>query len=227
LLGLPKDAAQAVSLWRRSAAGNVARAQSNLGAMHEHGEGGLAVDHAEAFRLYSLAARQGLAAGQSFPAQLQSALRKQGLSVRVHNAGVSGETTAAGRARLNWVLTSLKVKPDLVILELGANDMLRALPPAQAKANLDAILTELKRRKIPVLFAGMRASFNNDKTYRAQFDGMYPALAKKHGVRFYPFFMDGVTGNRSLLLKDQLHPTAAGVAIIVRRIQPMVSAALR
>ena len=175
----------------------------------------------------SLTAGYGLAAGQSFPAQLQSALRKQGLSVRVHNAGVSGETTAAGRARLNWVLTSLKVKPDLVILELGANDMLRALPPAQAKANLDAMLTELKRRKIPVLFAGMRASFNNDKTYRAQFDGMYPALAKKHGVRFYPFFMDGVTGNRSLLLKDQLHPTAAGVAIIVRRIQPMVSAALR
>jgi len=175
----------------------------------------------------SLTAGYGLAAGQSFPAQLQSSLRKQGLSVRVHNAGVSGETTAAGRARLNWVLTSLKVKPDLVILELGANDMLRALPPAQAKANLDAILTELKRRKIPVLFAGMRASFNNDKTYRAQFDGMYPALAKKHGVRFYPFFMDGVTGNRSLLLKDQLHPTAAGVAIIVRRIQPMVSAALR
>lgn len=175
----------------------------------------------------SLTAGYGLAAGQSFPAQLQSALRKQGLSVRVHNAGVSGETTAAGRARLNWVLTSLKVKPDLVILELGANDMLRALPPAQAKANLDAMLTELKRRKIPVLFAGMRASLNNDKTYRAQFDGMYPALAKKHGVRFYPFFMDGVTGNRSLLLKDQLHPTAAGVAIIVRRIQPMVSAALR
>jgi acyl-CoA thioesterase-1 len=175
----------------------------------------------------SLTAGYGLAAGQSFPAQLQSSLRKQGLSVRVHNAGVSGETTAAGRARLNWVLTSLKVKPDLVILELGANDMLRALPPAQAKANLDAMLTELKRRKIPVLFAGMRASFNNDKTYRAQFDGMYPALAKKHGVRFYPFFMDGVTGNRSLLLKDQLHPTAAGVAIIVRRIQPLVLSALR
>lgn len=175
----------------------------------------------------SLTAGYGLQAGQSFPAQLQSALRKQGVSVRVHNAGVSGETTAAGRARLNWVLTSLKVKPDLVILELGANDMLRALPPAQAKANLDAMLTELKRRKVPVLLAGMRASFNHDKAYRAQFDGMYPALAKKHGVRFYPFFMDGVTGNRSLLLKDQLHPTAAGVAIIVRRIQPMVSAALR
>jgi len=175
----------------------------------------------------SLTAGYGLAAGQSFPAQLQSSLRKQGLSVRVHNAGVSGETTAAGRARLNWVLASLKVKPDLVILELGANDMLRGLPPAQARANLDAMLTELNKRKVPVLLAGMRASFNLDKTYRAQFDGMYPALAKKHRVRFYPFFMEGVAGNRSLLLKDQLHPTAPGVAIIVRRIQPMVSAALR
>ena len=175
----------------------------------------------------SLTAGYGLAAGQSFPAQLQSSLRKQGLSVRVHNAGVSGETTAAGRARLNWVLASLKVKPDLVILELGANDMLRGLPPAQARANLDAMLTELNKRKVPVLLAGMRASFNLDKTYRAQFDGMYPALARKHRVRFYPFFMEGVAGNRSLLLKDQLHPTAPGVAIIVRRIQPMVSAALR
>ncbi|MFM5914601.1 MAG: arylesterase, partial [Chakrabartia godavariana] len=172
----------------------------------------------------SLTAGYGLAAGQSFPAQLQSSLRKQGLSVRVHNAGVSGETTAAGRARLNWVLASLKVKPDLVILELGANDMLRGLPPAQARANLDAMLTELNKRNVPVLLAGMRASFNLDKTYRAQFDGMYPALAKKHRVRFYPFFMEGVAGNRSLLLKDQLHPTAPGVAIIVRRIQPMVSA---
>ncbi len=175
----------------------------------------------------SLTAGYGLQASQSFPAQLQAALVKQGLAVRVHNAGVSGDTSTAGRARLSWVLTSLKAKPDLVILELGANDMLRALPPAQAKANLDAMLTELKRRKIPVLLAGMRASLNNDKTYRAQFDSMYPALAKKHGVRFYPFFMDGVTGNRTLLLKDQMHPTAAGVAIIVRRIQPMVSGALR
>lgn len=175
----------------------------------------------------SLTAGYGLAAGQSFPAQLQSSLRKQGLSVRVHNAGVSGETTAAGRARLNWVLSSLKVKPDLVILELGANDMLRGLPPTQARANLHAMLTELNKRKVPVLLAGMRASFNLDRTYRTQFDGMYPALAKKHRVRFYPFFMEGVAGNRSLLLKDQLHPTAQGVAIIVRRMQPMVSAALR
>lgn len=175
----------------------------------------------------SLTAGYGLAAGQSFPAQLQSSLRKQGLSVRVQNAGVSGETTTAGRARLNWVLGSLKAKPDLVILELGANDMLRGLPPAQARANLDAMLTELKRLKIPVVFAGMRASFNLDKTYRAQFDSLYPALAKKHGVRFYPFFMNGVAGNRTLLLKDQLHPTAQGVAIIVRGIQPIVSAALR
>ncbi|MFM8498830.1 MAG: arylesterase [Chakrabartia sp.] len=175
----------------------------------------------------SLSAGYGLKAQESFPAQLQTSLRKKGMAVRVHNGGVSGDTSAAGRGRLSWVLAGLKAKPDLVILELGANDMLRGQPPAQARANLDAMLTELKRRNIRVLLAGMRASYNLDKKYRAEFDAIYPSLAQKHKVPLYPFFMDGVAGNRSLLLADQMHPNAKGVAVIVRRIQPMVGTALR
>lgn len=175
----------------------------------------------------SLTAGYGLKPNESFPAQLQVALNKGGIPARVHNAGVSGDTSAAGKGRLAWVLASLKMKPDLVILELGANDMLRGLQPAQTRANLDAMLTELKRRKIPVLIAGMRASFNMGAAFRAQFDPLYPALAKKHGARLYPFFMAGVTPNRTLLIADQIHPNAKGVAVIVRGIYPQAAAALR
>jgi acyl-CoA thioesterase-1 len=175
----------------------------------------------------SLSAGYGLKAQEAFPAQLQAALRKKGRAVRVHNAGVSGDTSAAGRARMGWVLAGLKAKPDLVILELGANDMLRGQKPAQARANLDAMLVELKRRNIRVLLAGMKASYNLDRTYRAEFDAIYPALARKHGVALYPFFMNGVAGNRGLLLADQMHPNAKGVAVIVRNILPAVEAALR
>jgi len=175
----------------------------------------------------SLSAGYGLNAQDSFPAQLQTTLRKQGVSARVHNGGVSGDTTSAGRGRLAWVLTGLKTKPDLVILELGANDMLRGQPPALARANLDAMITDLKRRKIPVLLAGMKASYNLDRRYRAEFDGIYPLLARKHGVRLYPFFMDGVAGNRALLLPDQMHPNAKGVAVLVQRILPSVKASLK
>lgn len=174
----------------------------------------------------SLSAGYGLKPQDSFPAQLQTALRKQGVAARVHNGGVSGDTTTAGRGRLGWVLTGLKAKPDLVILELGANDMLRGQPPALARTNLDAMIADLKRRKIPVLLAGMKASYNLDRRYRAEFDGIYPLLARKHGVRLYPFFMDGVAGNRALLLPDQMHPNAKGVAVIVKRILPSVKASL-
>ena len=174
----------------------------------------------------SLTAGYGLKAQEAFPAQLEAALRRSGQAVRVHNGGVSGDTSSAGRGRLNWVLAGLKAKPDLVILELGANDMLRGQKPALTRTNLDAMITELKRRKIPVLLAGMKASYNLDRAYRAEFDGLYPALAKKHGIRLYPFFMDGVTGNRALLIADQMHPNAKGVAVIVKRILPSVRAAL-
>ena len=175
----------------------------------------------------SLTAGYGLKPGDAFPAQLQVALKKNGIQARVHNGGVSGDTSAAGKARLGWVIASLKTKPDLVILELGANDMLRGLKPAQTRANLDAILAELKRRGIPVLIAGMRASPNLGKAYQAQFDVIYPALAKKYGAGLDPFFMAGVTPNKALLIADQMHPNPKGVAIIVGRIYPLVAARLK
>jgi len=174
----------------------------------------------------SLTAGYGLKPAESFPVQLQAALNRAGVKARVHNAGVSGDTTAQGKARLGWVLNSLKAKPDLVILELGANDMLRGIPPAQTRANLEAMIVELKRRGIRVLLAGMLAAPNLGATYRGQFDALYPQLAKKHGVALYPFFMKGVTGNRALLLKDGMHPTAMGVAIVVRNILGPVKGAL-
>ena len=153
-------------------------------------------------------------------------MRAKGIAVTVHNAGVSGDTTAQGRARLNWVLTGLKATPDLAIVELGANDMLRGQPVATARANLDAILTELGRRHIPVLLAGMYASPNLGRVYATEFNAMYPALAKAHGVPLYPFFMAGVVGQPGLQLGDGVHPTKAGVAVIVRGIAPQVAALL-
>ncbi len=175
----------------------------------------------------SLMAGYGLKPNESFPAQLQAALRARGVAARVHNGGVSGDTSAAGKARMGWVIASLKAKPDLVILELGANDMLRGLQPAQTRANLDAMLADLKRRGIPVILAGMRASPNMGRTYQATFDPIYPALARKHGMPLYPFFMNGVTPNRALLIADQMHPNVKGVAVIVRGIMPQVAAVLR
>lgn len=164
----------------------------------------------------SLTAGYGLGPQESFPAQLQAALRRSGVPARVHNGGVSGDTTAAGRARLGWVLRSLRAKPDLVILELGGNDMLRGLSPAQTRANLEAMIVELKRQRIKVLVAGMLAAPNLGPAYRRQFDPIYPQLARKHATGFYPFFMRGVAGNRRLLLRDGIHPNAAGVGVIVR-----------
>lgn len=170
----------------------------------------------------SLTAGYGLKPAEAFPAQLQGALRRSGVAARVHNGGVSGDTTAAGRARLAWGLRGLKAQPDLVIIELGANDMLRGIDPAQTQANLDAILAELKRRGVPVLLAGMLASPNLGQDYRRRFDPIYPRLARKHGVALYPFFMRGVAGRRELLQPDRLHPNAKGVAVIVRGILPEV-----
>jgi acyl-CoA thioesterase-1 len=175
----------------------------------------------------SLTAGYGLGPTQSFPARLDAALRKGGIAARVHNAGVSGDTTAAGRARLAWVLRGLGRKPDLAIVELGANDMLRGLRPTETRANLDAILAELKRRQIPTIVAGMRAAPNMGRGYVTAFEGIFPALASKYSARLYPFFLAGVATNRSLLLPDGLHPTARGVDIITARILPIVRTALR
>jgi len=174
----------------------------------------------------SLAAGYGLPPAQGFTAQLQAALRRSGIAAGVRNGGVAGDTAAQGRARLKWGLRGLGVAPDLVIVELGANDMLRGLPVAQAKANLEAILLELKRRRIRVLLAGMRAAPNLGPEYGRAFDAMYPALARKHGVALYPFFLEGVAGQRALIQADGLHPNARGVGIVVRRILPSVRRAL-
>ena len=174
----------------------------------------------------SLTAGYGLPPADGFTSQLERALRAGGVPARVANGGVSGDTTAQGRARLLWGLRGLRVKPDLVIVELGANDMLRGLPPAQARSNLEIILAELKRRHIPILLAGMRASPNLGAAYLRQFDPIFPALATKYGAHFYPFFLDGVAGNRALIQADGLHPNTRGVAIIVRHMLPPVRKAL-
>ncbi|WP_435876833.1 arylesterase [Sphingomonas quercus] len=174
----------------------------------------------------SLSAGYRLGPTEGFAPRLEAALRKAGIAARVHNAGVSGDTSAAGRARLNWVLSALGRKPDLVILELGANDMLRGLPPAQTRSNLDAILADMKRHNIPVLLAGMRASGNLGVVYRRQFDAIYPDLAHVYRVPLYPFFLDGVIGQRALQLDDGMHPNARGVDRIVTGILPLVRRAL-
>lgn len=175
----------------------------------------------------SLTAGYGLPPGQGFAPQLEAALRRSGIPARVHNAGVSGDTSAAGRARLGWVLKGLRAKPDLAIVELGANDMLRGLNPVQTMANLDAILGQLEAARIPVLLAGMRAAPNMGANFRRSFEPLYPALARKYRVPLYPFFLQGVAGNRALLLADGMHPNARGVAVIVRGILPAVRGALR
>jgi len=175
----------------------------------------------------SLTAGYRLKPTESFPAQLEALLRAEGQKVRVHNAGVSGDTTAGGKARLNWVLAGLKQKPDLVILELGANDMLRGQNPKITEANLDAMLTEFKKRNIPVILAGMFASQNLGVRYFDDFNAIYPTLAKKHGATLYPFFMKGVVFNKPYLLDDGLHPNAKGVGIIAQNILPTVRAALQ
>lgn len=174
----------------------------------------------------SLTAGYGLPPAQGFPTRLEAALRRSMPDVTVRNGGVAGDTSAQGRARLAWGLRGLKRKPDLVIVELGANDMLRGPPPAATEKNLDLILTELKRRDIPVLLVGMRAAPNLGSDYRRAFEGLYPRLARKHGVPLYPFFLEGVAGNQALFQADGRHPNARGVEIIVRRIVPAVRQAL-
>jgi acyl-CoA thioesterase-1 len=175
----------------------------------------------------SLMAGYQLRPGEGFAPQLEKALRARGHDVRVVGAGVSGDTSAQGRARLNWVLAGMKAKPDLVILELGANDMLRGQPPAQARTNLDAMIKAFKGKGARVLLAGMRASPNLGAAYVREFDGMYPALAKANGVALYPFFLDGVAAVKGTQLADGMHPNPRGVGIIVARILPHVERELK
>ena len=174
----------------------------------------------------SLTAGYGLDSGLGFAPQLQATLRRHGTAAEVVDGGVSGDTSEAGKARLGWTIDGLARKPDLVIVELGANDMLRGLDPALTRSNLDAIITELDRRKIKVLVAGMRAAPNLDPAYVARFEAIYPELAKKHGAALYPFFMDGVAGQKGMTQPDGMHPTFAGVKRVVTGITPAVKRAL-
>lgn len=175
----------------------------------------------------SLTAGYGLDPGLGFAPQLQATLRRHGIAATVADGGVSGDTSAAARARLGWTLDSLNRAPDLVIVELGANDMLRGLDPAGTRANLDAILDELDRRKLKVMIAGMRAAPNLDPAYIKRFEAIYPELASRHVAALYPFFLDGVAGNGRLVQADGMHPTFAGVKRIVLNIVGPVKAALQ
>ena len=174
----------------------------------------------------SLTAGYGLPEGQGFAPQLEATLRRNGIRAFVTDAGVSGDTAAAGQARLAWTLDGLEETPDLAIVVLGGNDMLRGLPPEQTRAALDSILAELKGRNVPVLLAGMLASVNMGPDYRRAFDGLYPELARKHGATFYPFFLEGVAGDRALNLDDGIHPNFRGIKRMVSGIAPHVIAAL-
>jgi acyl-CoA thioesterase I len=169
----------------------------------------------------SLVAGFSLAADATFPAVLEKALRAEGCAVTVINAGVSGDTASGGEARLDWALGD---GADGVILELGGNDMLRGVDPEVTKAALDAILSELKKRNIRVLIAGMKAVSSLGQDYRTRFDAIYPALARKYDAPLYPFFLEGVADEPALKLGDGLHPNAAGVERIVKGILPDVRA---
>lgn len=174
----------------------------------------------------SLTAGYGLDHGLGFAPQLQATLRRHGIKAEVIDGGVSGDTSEAGKARLGWTLDGLERKPDLVALELGANDMLRGLDPGLTEANLDAMLIELKRRQIPVLLAGMRAAPNLDPAYIERFDALYPTVARRHGVPLYPFFLEGVAAQPGLQLPDGMHPSFEGVKRVVTGITPAVKQAL-
>lgn len=167
----------------------------------------------------SLSAGYNLPASAAFPTVLEQALRQKGLAVEIVNAGVSGDTTQGGLERLDW---SVPDGTDGVILELGANDALRGVDPALTRKNLDAMIARLTERKIPVLLAGMYAPRNLGEDYAKRFDAIYPELAKQYGLVLYPFFLEGIAGERALNQADGLHPTADGVAVIVRTILPTV-----
>lgn len=167
----------------------------------------------------SLTAGYGLTAEQAFPAQLETELRAAGHDVRVINGGLSGDTTTGGLARLDWALAD---EPDLVIVELGANDALRGIAPQVTRANLDAILGKLKAAGVDILLAGMRAPPNLGDDYAREFDGMFAALADKYDVALYPFFLADVAAVPRLNQVDGMHPTADGIATIVGNIVPYV-----
>lgn len=161
----------------------------------------------------------GVPQGQGFVPQLQQWLRENGEDVEVVNMGVSGDTTEGGRARLDWALAD---GADAVIIELGGNDLLRGIDPTRSRANLDAMLTELAGRGIPVLLAGLQAPLNYGQDYKDAFDGMFADLAGTHGAILYPDFIGALKDARGAMQDDGIHPNAMGVALIVGDIGPKV-----
>ncbi|MBV9861374.1 MAG: arylesterase [Alphaproteobacteria bacterium] len=168
----------------------------------------------------SLTAGFGLPASGAFPARLEARLREQGVEAKVVNAGVSGDTTAGGLARLDWALAD---KPDFVILALGANDALRGIDPGTVRHNLDAIIDKIQATGAKLLLLGMLAPPNWGETYQHDFDSIFPDLARAHGVPLYPFFLEGVAMNPQLNQPDGLHPNEKGVAVLVDHIAPLVA----
>jgi len=168
----------------------------------------------------SLTAGLGLPAEAAFPSRLEARLKAEGLGLRVVNAGNSGDTTKDGLARLDWALAE---KPDIVILELGANDALRGIDPKTVRANLDAMITKIQASGANVLLMGMQAPPNWGADYQYAFDRIYPELARTHGVTLYPFFLEGVAMDPKLNQPDGLHPNEAGVAVLVDRIAPYLA----
>lgn len=171
----------------------------------------------------SLMAGYQLDPGQSFPEKLEIALKARGHDVVIANAGVSGDTTSGGLSRLDW---SVPDDTDLVILELGANDMLRGLAPENTEKNLVAMIERLKERDIDIILAGMVAAPNLGADYGERFNGIYPRLAERYDLLLYPFFLEGVAAASSLLLEDGMHPSAAGVDRMVENFLPLIESVL-
>ncbi len=208
--------------------GAVRRAALSAGLTLALAASGAAAAAAKPIRLLafgdSLTAGYGLPPGQGFVPKLEAALRKQGHDVTVVDGGVSGDTTSGGLARLDWTLGD---GVDAVILELGANDMLRGIDPKVPDANLDKMLATFKDKHIPVLLAGMHTPPSMGRDYSDKFDAIYPDLARRYDVALYPFFLNGIIGDGALHLPDGMHPNAAGVDIIVAKILPAVDDLLK
>ncbi len=168
----------------------------------------------------SLMAGYQLPPGDGFPEKLQAALKAKGVDVTIANAGVSGDTTSGGLARIDW---SVPDGTDGVILELGANDALRGIAPEQSEKNLDEMLARLKERGIAVLLVGMMAPPNMGDDYAARFNPIYEKLAQKHNVALYPFFLDGVVLDAGLKLEDGMHPNSKGVDVMVQKMEPAIT----
>jgi acyl-CoA thioesterase-1 len=172
----------------------------------------------------SLTAGYGVTVEEGFPARLGVALAAQGIACEVVDAGVSGDTSAGGLGRIDWVLAD---RPTHLLVELGANDALRALPPEQLRQNLDGIVGRAKAAGVEVMLAGMLAPPNLGSAYGKEFAGAFAATAAAHDIPFYPFFLDGVAGESDLVQRDGLHPNAAGVEEIVQRLLPQLTAWLK